>query len=179
VLWGAGRVGPRGLLLLGVTGIIAVVLAVYGYGRGTVVAVSGPVGPASPVGAGGRPSPAPTRSSAPSAGASSSSGQRLGPLLSSTQYASYAYQVYPGKASRQARLATAGFDVSIQPTGSGSVTLSISASGSSQGAQTKTYPASDRVYFIEATFGDDSGNADYSYSDDGVIVTDAHGRIVK
>jgi len=53
------------------------------------------------------------------------------------------------------------------------------ATGSSQAAQTSTYPANDRVYFVEASFGDDSGNSEYNYGDDGVVVTDSSGRIVQ
>jgi hypothetical protein len=59
------------------------------------------------------------------------------------------------------------------------MTVSVSATGSSQGTQTTTHPASDRVYFIEASFGDDSGNTEYNFGDDGVLVTDAQGRIVQ
>ncbi|MGD0321783.1 MAG: hypothetical protein ABSC00_09325 [Acidimicrobiales bacterium] len=57
--------------------------------------------------------------------------------------------------------------------------MSVSAAGSTQGAQTSTYPVTDHVYFIEASFGDDSGNSEYNYGDDGVVVTDASGRIVQ
>jgi hypothetical protein len=35
------------------------------------------------------------------------------------------------------------------------------------------------VYFVEATFGDDSGDADYNYGDDGLVVTTSTGRIVQ
>ena len=41
------------------------------------------------------------------------------------------------------------------------------------------YPAGARVYVVEAALGDDSGGADYNLGDDGVVVTDAHGRIVQ
>jgi hypothetical protein len=40
------------------------------------------------------------------------------------------------------------------------------------------YPLGARVYVIEASFGDDSGNTDYNLGDDGIVVTDARGRIV-
>ena len=101
----------------------------------------------------------------------------MGPLLSSTQYAPYAYQLYPGPQSPEARLATAGFSVRVTPVG-GTITVSVSATGTTQGAQTTTYPASDHVYFIEATFGDDSGNSEYNYGDDGIVVTDSKGHLV-
>jgi hypothetical protein len=172
---GEERVGPRGMMVLGLSGLIGIGLALHGYGHGVVLGgtsqglgathttVSPPppsasgtaratVGPASTTQAAGHRPPAPA---APN-------GQKLGPLLSSTQYAPYAYQLYPGPASARARLATAGFNVRVSHA-AGKVTVSISGTGSSQGARTTTYPAGARVYFIEATFGDDSGNADYSY----------------
>jgi hypothetical protein len=40
------------------------------------------------------------------------------------------------------------------------------------------YPHGARVYVVEASFGDDSGNSDYNLGDDGLVVTDAQGRIV-
>ena len=41
------------------------------------------------------------------------------------------------------------------------------------------YAGGARVYVIEASLGDDSGNADYNLGDDGLVVTDTHGRIVQ
>ena len=35
------------------------------------------------------------------------------------------------------------------------------------------------VYVVEASLGDDSGNSDYSLGDDGLVVTDARGRILQ
>jgi hypothetical protein len=137
------------------------------------------------VGTGARPPFATTHSSpasatsTTSASASGSTTQKLGPALSTTQYAPYAYQLYPGHESSQARLATAGFNISVQSGNSGTIAVSISAAGSGQAAKTTTYPASDRVYFIEASFGDDSGNTEYNSGDDGVIITNAGGRIIQ
>lgn len=180
---GNERLGPRGLLLLGATGVLATALAVHGYGRGTVVATG--TNPVVGVGTSGGSRVATVHSSSTSPTSSTSrspsgsSAQKLGPLLGSTQYAPYAYQLYPGQESGQARLAMAGFDVSVRPSGLGTITVSVSAAGGTQGAQTTTYPASDRVYFIEASFGDDSGNTEYNFGDDGVIATNAQGRIVQ
>lgn len=184
--FGSERVGPRGFALLGATGFLGLVLAVHGYGHGT--AVSGVATPLATPAKVTKARAASTRLSTSSTTASttpaasptsSTSNQKLGPLLSSTQYASAAYQVYPGQESSQARLATAGFDVHVTPASGGTITVSVSATGSTQGAQTSTYPATDHVYFIEASFGDDSGNSEYNNGDDGVVVTDASGRIVQ
>jgi hypothetical protein len=101
-----------------------------------------------------------------------------GPLLSSTPYAPYAFRVYPGPEDAATKAALAGFNVVVDRMGT-RVHLSISVVGGSSPAQSFTYPASDRVYFIEASLGDDSGNADYSFGDDGLVVTDPAGRIVQ
>ena len=86
--------------------------------------------------------------------------------------------MYPGSASSQTPLAETGFNLRIT-SGVSRFTVRISAVGGSQAPQMSTYPNGDRVYFVEAAFGDDSGGSDYSYSDDGVVVTDAQGRIVE
>lgn len=180
---GSERVGPRGLLVLAAASVLGAALAIHGYGQGPVVPVAAATSPPTTV----TPRTSPSSSNHPAASTTTtttaaaptgSTPQKLGPLLSSTQYASYAYQVYPGTVSSQTRLALAGFAVSVVPNGTGTVKLSVKATNSPS-AQTKTYPASDRVYFIESTFGDDSGDADYNFGDDGVLVTNAQGRIVE
>ncbi|HXQ19003.1 MAG TPA: hypothetical protein VN781_05185 [Acidimicrobiales bacterium] len=175
---GSERVGPRGLLVLAAAGVLAAALAVHGYGQGPAVPVAAATSPPTTV----APKTSPSSSHHPAAPTTTaptgSTPQKLGPLLSSTQYASYAYQVYPGTVSSQTHAALAGFAVSVVPNGTGTVKLSVKANNSPS-AQTKTYPASDRVYFIESTFGDDSGDADYNFGDDGVLITNAQGRIVE
>jgi len=42
-----------------------------------------------------------------------------------------------------------------------------------------TYPAADHIYFVEENFGDDSGNSEYNFGDDGLLVTDASGHVVQ
>jgi hypothetical protein len=175
--WGGERIGPWGLGLLAVAGVIGLGLAVHGSGQAFPAAVGSASLP-------GAHSAGPSRASGTgtstttTAPASAAPHQKLGPLLSSTQYASYAYRLYPGARSSQARLALAGFTVHVTP-GPNTITVSVSAAGSSQGAQTSTYPAGDRVYFIEASFGDDSGDLEYNGGDDGLIVTNSAGRIVQ
>ena len=115
---GSERVGPRGLALLGLTGLVGLGLALHGYGRGVVVAGAvGGLGTTKPAASGVVPttttkahgpttSALPSTSGAPASGQRPSSpgttgGQKLGPLLSSTPYAPYAYQLYPGPESAQ------------------------------------------------------------------------------
>jgi hypothetical protein len=89
-----------------------------------------------------------------------------------------AYELYPAGPSATARQALAGFDVTTTRQGS-TVVVTVDVLGAGQPPQRRVYPASDRVYFLEANFGDDSGNAEYNLGDDGLIVTDATGRIVE
>ena len=43
----------------------------------------------------------------------------------------------------------------------------------------RRYPGGALVYVIEASLGDDSGSTDYSLGDDGLVVTDASGGIIR
>lgn len=56
--------------------------------------------------------------------------------------------------------------------------MTVVSEGSSQPPVHQTYAASDKVYFIEASFGDDSANQEFNLGDDGVIATNAQGRII-
>ncbi|MDA8365446.1 MAG: hypothetical protein M0Z62_00630 [Actinomycetota bacterium] len=107
---------------------------------------------------------------------SSTPAQTLGPPLSSSQYAPYAYQIYPGTPSQQAQAALSGIDFHVTP-GKTSFTISVGVAGGS--SRSSTFPNGDKVYVIEASFGDDSGSADYSYGDDNILETNAAGRIVQ
>lgn len=46
-------------------------------------------------------------------------------------------------------------------------------------APPRIYPGGTKVYVVEAALGDDSNNADYNLGDDGVIVTNSSGRILR
>jgi hypothetical protein len=146
------------------------------------VAGSGGVRALAPGGASPARASAASRSTSRSSNARPSSSaarsQKVGPLLSSTPYAAYAFRLYPGPETSQARQATAGFKIHVAPR-AGTIEVSVSASGGTQGAQTTTFPAGDRVYFIEASLGDESGGLDYNFGDDGVVVTNAQGHVVQ
>ena len=187
-------VGRRGALALSIAGLAATVLALHGYANpGTLgIAGSGLVSP-SPGGqpsarasgiAKGSPSPVATPATSPSASPaatpapSPSPSSSLGPLLSSTPYAAYTYRIYPGTPSASTRQALAGFSFTARLVAK-SVDFTLFESGSTQPTENKTYPASDRIYFVEASLGDDSGNAEYNFGDDGVVVTTASGHVVQ
>jgi hypothetical protein len=185
-------VGRRGALALSMAGLAATVLALHGYANpGSLgIAGSGLVSP-SPGGqpsarasgsAKGNPSPAATPASSPSASPTAtpaaSASASLGPLLSSTPYAAYTYRIYPGTPSASTRQALAGFSFTARLVAK-SVDFTLFESGSTQPTENKTYPASDHIYFVEASLGDDSGNAEYNFGDDGVVVTNTSGHVVQ
>jgi hypothetical protein len=189
---GGEQVGRWGLAVLAVTGAAGLVLAVHGWsGRGasatpslaggTPAAASAPGSrtarsspsaraPASPAGAPARPT-----SNAP--GAAGSSAPAPGPKLNSEPYASAAYQIWPGPVSGTASQALTGLAISVHQQSGG---LAVTAAARGQGPATShLYPSGVRVYVVEASMGDDSGNLDYSLGDDGLVVTDAQGRIIQ
>jgi len=180
----AERVGTVGLVVLLAAATLAVGLAVHGYGNRGLALPSVAASVPSP----GRSQPQPTTTTtkgvAANATRSSTSTSatsppvKLGPALSTTQYASYAYRVYPGPVSASAQQAMAGYSISTKVSGS-TVVVAVSSAGSSQILQRKAYPAADKVYFIEASFGDDSGVTELNPGDDGLVVTNPQGLIVE
>ncbi len=186
---GGELVGRWGLAVLAVTGVAGLVLAIHGWsGSGastTPPLAGGPLGAASAAPSGTVPSPsqatsaagAPAPPAANSPGAAGSSSPAPGPLLSSEPFASVAYQIWPGAVSSTARQALTGLTISVHNRGSG---LAVTAAARGRGAAaTHLYRGGVRVYVVEASLGDDSGNSDYSLGDDGLVVTDAHGRIIQ
>lgn len=186
--------GPAGLTLLAVTAIAGIVLAVHGWsGRhsglapgalGTAAspasAGTGPASPArtaAPAGPGRAGRRAGSRSTASPAPTGSSPAASPGPLLSAQPYASYSFKVWPGTPSAAARAALTGLTVKVRRHGPG---IMVTASVSGQPAPApRFYAGGARVYIVEASLGDDSGNSDYSLGDDGLIVTNARGRILR
>jgi len=168
-----GRVGWRGLALLAATGAVGVILGVHGWSARSTGLPAGSLASGSPQAAAPSASAAPHASSSPSQPAS----RRRGPLLSSQPYAKAAYQVWPGPMSAAARLALTGLKVSVHRRGSG---ISVTAGVIGQASPApRLYPQGARVYVVETSMGDDSGNTDYNLGDDGLVVTTAQGWIVQ
>jgi hypothetical protein len=146
-------IGSRGIALLAATAAVGIVLGVHGWSsrhHGT----------------------APGRSHA-----SGSAAPTPGPRLSRQSYASYSYRVWPGPVSPAAKAAGTGLAISIRRHGSG---IMVTAGVVGQPAQpARFYPTGTAVYVVEAAMGDDSGNADYNLGDDGLVVTDSHGRVLE
>lgn len=186
------RLGPeilgiRGGIVLGVSVLASVGLAVHGANSKAGASLAGAsIGAkGSPTGGTSTTKSAVGRSTGPAKPSTSGSSTtsptqavKLGPLLSSTQYAGFAYKIYPGTLSSKAKLATTGFSVKVTQSGANEV-ISVGVSGSPSPPQTSTFQKGDSVYFVEAAFGDDSGNSDYSAGDDGIVVTNPQGRIVE
>ena len=180
---GLGPTGPRGLALLALAGLVGVLLAVHGWStRGSSAAlgsINGTRQISAQPSAGTSPA-SPPSSAGPTAGPAASSGASAatpGPLLSSQSFASYSFQVWPGKPSQAARTALTGLSVTVHRRGTG-ISVVAGVNGQAAGAP-HYYPTGARVYVIEASLGDESGNTDYNLGDDGIIVTDARGRIVQ
>ena len=170
-------IGPGGFALLSVAAVAGIALGVHGWSTRHTPAALGSIG-ASAATAGARPgTSAGARPPARPSGTPTSPASTPGPLLSSQSYAQYAFQVWPGRLSPAARAAETGLEIAARRQGSG---LEVSAGVSGQPASAPhVYPAGARVYVIEASLGDDSGTSDYNLGDDGIVVTDAHGRIIR
>ncbi len=188
---GSEPVGRWGITLLAVAGLTGLLLAWHGWtGRAAAVAPSlaggtASTAPASPAATRGAPAtqgpsaspaqaaPAPSPASSPAA--SSSGG--VGPALSSEPFASAAFQIWPGPMSAAAKAALTGLTISVHREKTG---LSVTAGVNGQpSAASHLYLGGAKVYVVEASMGDDSGNADYSLGDDGLAVVNAQGRIIQ
>lgn len=176
-----GSVGPRGITLLVVTAVAGIALGAHGWlGRQSGVTSGALGGSGSSSSLGSPPSPAAASPSAAGPNGSSPgrrSASRVGPALRSQSYASYAFQVWPGRPSPAAKSAMTGLSITVGRTASG---LSVRAGVTSQQqAPARSYVGGARVYVVEASMGDEAGGSDYNLGDDGLVVTDAHGRIVR
>lgn len=70
-----------------------------------------------------------------------------------------------------------GLSVSVKRQGSA---LIVVAGVTGQAAQPpRRFAGGARVYVVESSLGDDSGNTDYNLGDDALIVTDAKGGIIR
>lgn len=165
-------IGARGLAVLSATAVAGVLMGVHGWtgrGHGLPPGLSSSKPPA----AASSPAASPT----PSSTTTPAGGAHLAPTLSSEPYASYSYQVWPGPVSAAAATAETGLVIKVRPSGSG-LLVAAAANGSQLPAAT-FYAGGAKVWVIEASLGDDSGNADLNLGDDGLVVTNAQGRIVR
>jgi hypothetical protein len=161
--------------------VLAVGLAIHGYGSRGLAVTSINASAASPLRTHQPPGTAkhePAQSAGGSTPATTSPPVKLGPALSGSQYAQYAYRIYPGPVSASAQQAMAGYSITTKSSGA-NVVVVVSTAGSSTALSRKAYSAADSVYFIEANFGDDSGVTELNPGDDGLVVTNPAGLIVE
>lgn len=177
-----GPVGPRGLGLLAVTAVVGIVLADHGWSTYHATTTPGSfAGGTAPRSAGApaahpRASPARSAASASPSSTPRAAASSPGPALASQAYAQYSFQVWPGTPTAAARAALTGLAVTVHQQAGG---LLVTADVNGQPPSSpRLYPGGARVYIVEASMGDDSGASDYNLGDDGLVVTDAAGRIV-
>ncbi len=182
------------MTVLAVSAVVGIVLGVHGWtGRhnGLPSTLAGPGPSSSPApqarpgsstpghSTQGPPTQGPTApgSPAPSSPAPVSPAPSPGPKLSSQSYASYAFQEWPGPVSSAAKAAATGLVITVRKHGTG-IMVTAGVAGQPTPAA-RFYPTGTKVYVIEASMGDDSGNSDYNLGDDGLAVTDSQGRILQ
>ena len=85
--------------------------------------------------------------------------------------------MWPGTPTATARAAETGLVIKVNGQGSG---ISVAAGVAGQPLPAATFfPGGARVYVIEESMGDDSQDSDFNLGDDGLVVTDSHGRILR
>ncbi len=179
-------VGTRGIALLSVAALVGLVLGAHGWSsrhHGLPPAgLSGgqPSASASPASSrSAQPGTSPSASAAPAQGPPSAGTPTPtpGPKLSSQSYAAYSFVVWPGTPSPAAQAAETGLTITVHKQGTG-ISVAAGAAGQPLPAA-RYYPTGVKVYVIEASMGDDSGNSDFNLGDDGLVVTDSQGRILQ
>lgn len=175
-------VGGRGMALMAVTAVVGIVIGAHGWSGRSHGVSPGLAGPQSSVSAqpsataSARPGASPSQS-APNQGPTVAPAPKPGPKLSSQSYASYAFPLWPGTPNAAAKAAATGLTIKVTRQGSG---ISVAAGVAGQPLPAaRYYPTGAHVYVIEASMGDDGGNSDYNLGDDGLVVTDAQGRILQ
>lgn len=169
---------------MAVTAVVGIVIGAHGWSGRSNGLPPGLAGPQPQVSSSpspsARPSQAPGASSSqspPVQGPTAAPTPSPGPRLSAQSYASYAFAVWPGTPTAAAKAAETGLTIKVTKQGSG-IAVAAAVAGQPLPAA-KYYPTGARVYVIEASMGDDGGNSDYNLGDDGLVVTDAQGRILQ
>lgn len=167
--------GPRGLTVLCVAGLAGAFFGVRGWTQrdAGLVAASPSVTQSPPASA----APAASAPASVSPSGSASPAAATGPPLKSEPYASYAYQVWPGPRSADARLALAGFTLTVTRRANG-ITVHAIQDGQPMAGASRFYPGGAKVYAIDSNLGDEAGGIDYALADDGLVVTNAQGQVL-
>jgi len=167
--------------VLSATAIVGVLLANHGWSTYHGATTPGSLAGSSTAQAAASPNAksatAGSNNSAAPTGGAGSSASSPGPLLSSEPYAQYAFQIWPGTPTAAGKAALTGLSITVRSQ-AGGLLVTAGANGQPAGSP-HLYRGGTRVYVVEASMGDDSGASDYNLGDDGLVVTDAQGRIVE
>jgi len=170
-------------------GLVAVVLALggilYSTGNGGGPPAAGaaasindaPTTAATPAPAAAGASAAPT--AAPAAGSNGATPAPVSTVkFNDWRYKQWSYQVYPGDISSDAKKALAGFDISIQDAGD-HVVVNLKALSSRYRDSQTNVAKGNTAYFVETSMRDDPSNQERDLGDDGVIVVNPDGYILR
>ena len=93
----------------------------------------------------------------------------------------FAYQIFPGPISAEAKTALAGFMLDTKTQSDGSSLITMTSTNTEYKNQTYTVKPAEILYFIEKNPKDDSEseNAEKFLADDTAVVVDADGYIVQ
>lgn len=115
-------------------------------------------------------------SSALLGGGQTQSNTGTGQILQSSQYAQFAYKIYPGTLDAQAQSALTGFTMHSSTLANGTAEMNLTVNNIV--VAKVLVPQGDSLYFIETAFGDDFSNYDSSLGDDGIILVNQAGYIM-
>ena len=94
-------------------------------------------------------------------------------------YASKSYLISGETLDSSAQKAISGFSLTKKNLADGSVEITLKALSSEYQDQSYTLKSGEKLYFIEASGGDDSPpNGEYSLGDDHAVIVDANGFVV-
>jgi hypothetical protein len=163
-------VGPRGLTVLSIAGIVGLLFGVVGWKQRGIDTVTAP-----PVAATSSPAAAssPSATAATAAAVPASAAAAAGPLLSSMPYASFAYLVWPGRVSADGKLAMSRWKLTVTRQ-AGGITVQAAEDGQSMASVSRFYPGGAKVYILDSDLGADAaGN-----TNEGLEVTNTQGQVL-
>jgi hypothetical protein len=169
------QAGGASVLVVGVIGLALLLHATGG-------SVSGPAGGSIASSTTGSEQSGPGQGSGGGAGATAtpapSSGTATTIRFDSWQYKQFAFQVYPGDISSEAKRALAGFTFSAQDQGD-KVLLLLKARSPGYKDSQMYMQKGDTAYFVETSMRDDPNDLENNLRDDGVVVVNPQGYIIQ
>ena len=170
--------GPRGLIVLILAGLVGLSLAIVGWSQrhtGLVASGVGGLGGSAPAySASASPARAgPTARAGTAPAATPSASGNAGPLLSSEPFAQFAYLVWPGPVSADGKLAMGRWKLTVTRQ-AGGITVQAAEDGQSMASVSRFYPGGAKVYILDSDFSADAaGN-----TNEGLEVTNTQGQVL-